>query len=143
MLDKIDAIAFEAKQINNEFHKLAREAYQFARKQHAEPKYEAFRDSDEGRTWKKQKLAECNYRCPECNKLINGNNSNIDHKYPRRHYPWLAWDVRNLWVICRDCNRNKSDMRWDEYIHAVKVYRGQAAVNRIFKHAPSATPNNK
>ncbi len=30
-------------------------------------------------------------------------------------------------------------MEWDEYLYAVKVYRGQAAVNRILKHAFSAT----
>lgn len=139
MLDKIDAISLSAKRVNDEFHRSAREAYQFARKQYADPKYETFRDSDEGKAWKEQKLVECKYRCPECNKLINDNNSNIDHKHSRRYYPWLAWDVSNLWVICRDCNKNKSDMGWDEYLYAVKVYRGQAAVNRILKHAFSAT----
>ena len=143
MLDKIDAIAIEIQQINNEFHSIAKDAYQFARKHHADPKYEAFRNSDEGRAWKKQKLAECNSRCPECNKIINDNNSNIDHKHPRRHYPWLAWDVNNLWILCRDCNQNKSDRKWDEYLHAVKVYRGSAAANRILKYASFATVRAK
>lgn len=135
MLDKIDTIAQEAKRVNDEFHKSARDAYQFAREQYADPKYEAFRDSVAGKAWKKQKLTECNNRCPECNKLINDRNSNIDHKHPRRYYPWLAWDVNNLWVICKDCNLNKSDKQWDEYLNSVKIYRGQAAVNRILKYA--------
>lgn len=139
MLNKIDAIALEAKRINDDFHQNARVAYQFARKQYVDPKYEAFRDSDKGRTWKKQKLVDCNNRCPECNKLITNSNSSIDHKHPRRHYPWLAWDVSNLWVMCRDCNNNKSDMKWREYLIKVKVNRGQTAVDRILKHAPSAT----
>jgi 5-methylcytosine-specific restriction endonuclease McrA len=143
MLDKIDALALEAQRINDKFHRLARTTYQFTRKQYADPKYEAFRDSDEGRAWKKQKLAECNNRCPECHKLISDNNSNIDHKHPRRYHPWLAWDVNNLWVMCRDCNLNKSDMEWDEYLYAVKIYRGQAAVNRILKYAPSASSSYK
>ena len=141
MFEEIEAIAREAQRINTEFHKNAKKAYQLARSQHADPKYEAFRNSDEGRNWKKQKLITCNHRCPECNKLINENNSNIDHKHPRRHYPWLAWDINNFWILCRDCNTNKTDKEWDEYLNAVKVYRGQAAVDRILKYAPTATLN--
>lgn len=136
MFEDIDAIACQAQLINNKFHETAREAYQFVRKNHTDPKYEAFRDSDGGRAWKKQKLAECNYRCPECNKIINENNSNIDHKHPRRHYPWLAWEVDNLWVICKVCNENKSDKKWDEYLEAVRAYRGRTAFARVLKYAP-------
>lgn len=136
--DEINAITYQARHINDEFHKIAKEAYQFARTHHANPKYEAFRNSDEGRDWKKGKLTECNHRCPERNKLINDNNSSIDHKHPRRHYPWLTWEISNLWVLCRDCNKNKGDRSWDEYLNAIKVYRGQAAVNRVLKYAPTA-----
>lgn len=142
-LDEIEAIAREATRINHNFHQIAREAYQFARKNHADPKYNAFRDSDLGRSWKQRKLAECDRYCPECRKPINENNSDIDHKHPRRHYPWLAWDVDNLWVLCKECNQNKGDKQWEEYLNAVKLYRGQAAVNRILKHAPPATLSGK
>lgn len=137
MFEEIEAIARQVERINNQFQRTARETYQFTRKNYTDPKYAAFRDSKEGRAWKKQKLAECNYRCPECNKIINENNSNIDHKHPRRHYPWLAWEVDNLWVICKVCNENKSDKKWTEYLEAVQVYRGQTAIARILKYAPS------
>lgn len=138
-LDQITAIAREAGRANSEFHRIAREAYQFARSQYADLKYEAFRDSEEGRVWKQQRLTECNHRCPVCIRLINDRNSNIDHKHPRRYYPWLAWDVSNLWVICKTCNKNKGHMLWSDYLAATRTRFGQAAVDRILKYAPSAT----
>lgn len=141
-LDSLNAIAREARQINSEFHRIAKEAYLFTRSQYADPKYEAFRDSDEGRAWKQQRLAECNHRCPICTKSINDYNANIDHKHPRRYYPWLAWDVSNLWVICRTCNERKGDMHWNAYLAAIKTRFGQTAVDRILKYAPPATIDN-
>jgi 5-methylcytosine-specific restriction endonuclease McrA len=142
MADKFDllnAIAREARQINAEFHRMAREAYQFARAEYADPRYEAFRDSDAGKAWKQRKLVECNHRCPICTRLINDRNSNIDHKHPRRYYPWLAWDIDNLWVICRTCNEDKADLLWDVYLVRIKARFGQAAIDRIAKYAPPAT----
>lgn len=29
--------------------------------------------------------------------------------------PWLSIDFKNLWVICKKCNQEKSDMDWYEY----------------------------
>lgn len=142
MTDELEPLFYRIQHINRKFHHTAREAYEFARQHHADPKYEAFRDSEAGRKWKAQKLAECNYRCPECNKLLNDFNSSIDHKHPRRHYPWLAWDISNLWVLCKVCNRNKSDRQWDDYLEIVKRDRGHIAFKRILKYAPPATPND-
>jgi hypothetical protein len=142
-LDILNAIAREARQINSEFHKIAKEAYQFTRSQYADPKYEAFRDSEAGTAWRQQKLTECNYRCPICTKSINAHNSNIDHKHPRRYYPWLAWDVNNLWVICRTCNESKADMHWSVYFTTIKARFGQAAVDRVLKYAPLATVDDE
>ena len=136
MVDKIDEFARVARRINNAFHKTACDAYLFARDQHADPKYDAFRTSEAGRAWKQQKIIECNRRCPECNKIINNNNANIDHKYPRRHYPWLAWEIDNLWVLCMDCNKRKGDLEWDAYLNMVRSRRGQVVVDRILKYAP-------
>lgn len=141
--DKLNAIAHEAQRINSEFHRTAREAYQFAREEYADPKYEAFRDSEEGKAWKQRKLAECNSRCAICNKIINNFNSNIDHKHPRRYYPWLAWDISNLWVICVNCNTSKGDMQWDAYLAVIKTRFGQSTVDRVLKHAPPAKVDSK
>lgn len=142
MQDDLEVILRRIRRVNQQFHQTARTAYEFTRKEYADPKYEAFRDSEAGRQWKAQKLAECQYRCPECNKSINDYNSNIDHKHPRRYYPWLAWNLDNLWVICKDCNTNKSDQPWDDYLQAVRQNRGQAAVNRILRYAPPANPTD-
>ena len=135
--EELDAIARKAYQANQSFQQTSKDAYQFARQSYADPKYNAFRDSDEGRLWKKEQIKRYGHRCPECNKLINNNNSNIDHKHSRRLYPWLAWDVTNLWVMCSNCNRAKGCLEWDEYLVKVRAERGDAALKRILKFAPT------
>lgn len=143
MFDDIDAIAREAKRINDQFHRVARKAYQFARSEYADPKYEAFRDSEAGRAWKQQKLAECHYRCPECDRTMSVYTASIDHKHPRRHYPWLAWEISNLWILCKACNKAKADMEWNDYLAKVKAQRGQTSVNHILKYAPPCEVNTE
>ncbi|WP_310481458.1 HNH endonuclease signature motif containing protein [Chamaesiphon sp. VAR_48_metabat_403] len=54
--------------------------------------------------------------CPVCrDKYASCNYKTIDHKLPRSHYPWLSMEFDNLWVICKDCNIEKSDLNWFEY----------------------------
>ncbi len=56
------------------------------------------------------------YHCPICNiRYHKDNGRTVDHKLPRSKYPWLSIDFKNLWVICRECNQEKSDMDWYEY----------------------------
>lgn len=56
------------------------------------------------------------WNCPICNRRFTDcGGGTIDHKLPRSQYPWLSLDFRNLWVICRDCNREKGELHWYEY----------------------------
>ncbi|UKO96665.1 HNH endonuclease [Nostoc sp. UHCC 0870] len=61
--------------------------------------------------------------CPICEQhySVKGGKS-IDHKLPRSQYPWLSMDFQNLWVICRSCNQEKSDMNWYEYEHYIFIH---------------------
>jgi HNH endonuclease len=55
-------------------------------------------------------------KCPICTERYQGSNyKTVDHKLPRSHYPWLSMEFDNLWVICRECNIEKSDLNWFEY----------------------------
>lgn len=134
--EELDAIARKAFQTNQQFEQTRFDAYKFARECHADPKYDAFRTSPEGREWRDQQFKRYGHRCPECNKIINRNNANIDHKYPRRFYPWLAWEIENLWVMCIDCNKAKGHLEWEDYLTKVKQQRGETAVKRVLKFAP-------
>jgi hypothetical protein len=59
-------------------------------------------------------------KCPAClQKYTSQNWKTIDHKLPRSHYPWLSMEFDNFWVICKDCNAEKSDMNWFEYEHYI------------------------
>lgn len=37
---------------------------------------------------------------------------NVDHIKPRRLFPWLALELKNLQVLCHDCNHGKGN--WDQ-----------------------------
>jgi len=119
----------KCKQTFKNYHKLTRDDVYAL--------YSNWASSTEGRQWKLKQIKQCGNRCPECNKVINENNSTIDHKHPRAKYPWLAWNISNLWVLCKQCNKNKSDKKWEEYVNAVKIYRGKSAFNRVKKHTPN------
>jgi hypothetical protein len=61
-------------------------------------------------------------RCPVCGEKYAGHNhKTIDHKLPRSHYPWLSMVFDNLWVICKECNIEKSDLNWFEYEQYILV----------------------
>lgn len=107
-------------------------------KDRAWTEYIAWIQSQEGQQWYQQKLESCHHKCPECGADFHKEKPTVDHKHPRSRYPWLAWDRKNLWLLCSSCNTTKSNKTWSDYIQAVKLYRGQAAVNRILHHAPSA-----
>lgn len=56
--------------------------------------------------------------CPICGEKYSQSYSRtIDHKLPRSKYPWLSLDFQNLWIICRVCNQEKTDMDWYQYEH--------------------------
>lgn len=67
----------------------------------------------ESQTWVRE---NSDYFCPVCSQKYPGRGGKtIDHKLPRSQYPWLSLEWSNLWVICRDCNREKREMHWYEY----------------------------
>ncbi len=118
----------KCKQTFKNYHKLTRDdVYSL---------YSTWALSSEGRQWKLEQIKKYGNRCPECNKEINKNNCNIDRKHPRSKYPWLAWNISNLWVLCTQCNTNKSNKEWKEYINGVKVNRGMSAFKRVQKYTP-------
>ena len=58
--------------------------------------------------------------CPVCSEnYCDRGGKTIDHKLPRSQYPWLSMDFNNLWVICRECNREKAEKNWYEYEHFI------------------------
>ncbi len=68
--------------------------------------------------------AHSDRHCPICETPFSKcGGKTIDHKLPRSQYPWLSMTFTNLWVICRDCNREKAEMHWYQYEHHIFVHR--------------------
>lgn len=75
--------------------------------------------TEESKDWVRK---NSDYYCPICGEKYSPNYSKtIDHKLPRSQYPWLSLEFKNLWVICRICNREKGEMHWYEYEHYMFV----------------------
>jgi 5-methylcytosine-specific restriction endonuclease McrA len=73
--------------------------------------------TEASRTWVRD---NSDRHCPICREQYGRNNGrSIDHKLPRAQYPWLSLDFRNLWVICYQCNQEKSERHWYEYEHYI------------------------
>lgn len=67
----------------------------------------------ESQAWVKE---NSDWYCPICSEnYCDRGGKTIDHKLPRSQYPWLSLEWSNLWVICRACNLEKSEMHWYEY----------------------------
>lgn len=76
--------------------------------------------TQESRDWVRD---NSDWNCPICNaKFAECGGRTIDHKLPRSQYPWLSLDLRNLWVICRDCNQEKGEKHWFEYEHYMLIH---------------------
>lgn len=105
---------------NRRYHKLTHQDFEDYRK------FDYWRyvngDSECGTTVESRKWVKDNSEsyCPVCGAKYSPNNGrSIDHKLPRAQYPWLSLDFRNLWVICYECNQEKSEMHWYEYEHYI------------------------
>ncbi|MED3056082.1 AAA family ATPase [Bacillus thuringiensis] len=72
---------------------------------------------------KKLLLEAFNYKCAFCEKKILNQNlakverfrpsinaMNLNGKIHEEHYWWLRYDWSNLYLICRECNRNKNNL---------------------------------
>lgn len=70
--------------------------------------FNRWRNSQEGKEWKKQQYYKQNKCCPICKKPIsNLKGSHIDHIKPLATHPHLALDTNNMQITHADCNNLK------------------------------------
>lgn len=73
---------------------------------------DAFLQSFEWRALRMQALKLYGRRCVCCGASPEtGAVMNVDHIKPRKRYPSLALDIKNLQVLCHECNHGKGN--WD------------------------------
>ena len=69
--------------------------------------------TEESRAWVQE---HSDWYCPICSENYRDRGGKtIDRKLPRSQYPWLSLEWSNLWIICRQCNREKGEKNWYEY----------------------------
>ncbi|MGD1901949.1 MAG: HNH endonuclease signature motif containing protein [Geitlerinemataceae cyanobacterium] len=72
-------------------------------------RFERWRDSSDGKHWKRAQHRKQRGRCACCQAPIDLNGSHIDHIQPLARAPELACDSGNLQILCADCNYRKGD----------------------------------
>ena len=65
-----------------------------------------FLNSKEWRDLRQQALKKYGSNCKYCG---SDKNINIDHILPRKFYPELALDIKNLQPLCAPCNKKKGN----------------------------------
>lgn len=70
--------------------------------------FNRWRDSREGKMWKKEKWISQNKCCAICHQKIVLKGSHIDHIKPIVKYPLLSIEKQNMQVTCANCNVCKS-----------------------------------
>lgn len=69
--------------------------------------------TEESKAWVSE---HSDWYCPICSEnYCDRGGKTIDRKLPRSQYPWLSLEWSNLWIICRQCNREKGEKNWYEY----------------------------
>lgn len=68
-----------------------------------------WRDSQEGKLWKREQYEAQGKCCAICQKSIQLQGSHIDHIKPLSSSPHLTLDTRNMQITCPDCNIAKGN----------------------------------
>lgn len=72
-------------------------------------RFERWRDSVDGKHWKKSQHINQNGCCNLCQQTITLRGSHIDHIEPLSQSPHLACEPLNLQILCATCNQRKGN----------------------------------
>lgn len=93
-----------------EFEKDAQEIRQYYSPR---AKFERWKATEDGKIWKEKQHKRQEGYCAECKIRIEIKGSHIDHIKPISKFPGLAIDVKNLRLLCPDCNTRKGNKYQD------------------------------
>ncbi len=86
---------------------LQKKAHSINKKYDPRCEFMRWRDSKEGKMWKKKTWISQNRCCAICHQKIVLKGSHIDHIRPIAKYPQLAVEKQNMQVTCSHCNVSK------------------------------------
>jgi 5-methylcytosine-specific restriction endonuclease McrA len=72
-------------------------------------RFERWKATEDGKVWKEKQYKRQQGRCGSCAIVIAVKGSHIDHIQPISKFPELAIDVKNLRLLCPDCNIKKGN----------------------------------
>ena len=80
---------------------------QLKNKNEPRKRFNRWRDSEEGKSWKKSQYEKTKGCCHHCQQHFTIGNLVIDHIKPIKDFPELAVDPQNFQLLCHDCNQKK------------------------------------
>lgn len=70
-------------------------------------KFERWKATEDGKMWKEKQHKRQRGCCASCSFVIQVKGSHIDHVQPLSKFPELATCVKNMRLLCPDCNTRK------------------------------------
>jgi 5-methylcytosine-specific restriction endonuclease McrA len=96
----LDTLEVEAQAIQDKY-----DPVKLARRQ-----FGNWRDSDDGKKWKRKQYEAMDGICPGCSIQFPICIFDIDHIQPISKFPDLALETTNLKLLCSACNKKKSNL---------------------------------
>ena len=97
------------KRVDQSLLRLQERAAQIQQKYDPRVEFDRWKQTLDGRKWKRQQYRRQGGHCVTCQKQISLKGSHIDHIKPLSRYPSIAIDPDNLQILCADCNLRKSN----------------------------------
>lgn len=70
--------------------------------------WDGFYESDIWRNMRYEVFRKYGQKCLKCGVAGHKKQLHVDHVKPKVRYPELALDIRNLQILCQDCNWEKA-----------------------------------
>jgi 5-methylcytosine-specific restriction endonuclease McrA len=102
------------KKVDKGLHQLQARAFEIEKKYDPRREFERWRNSAEGKWWKRQQHRLQKGCCIDCQRSVQLKGAHIDHIQPIKHHPTLAIDLNNLQILCAECNSRKGSQRLTE-----------------------------
>ena len=77
-------------------------------------KFERWKATEDGKVWKEKQHKHQQGCCASCDDGIQVKGSHIDHIQPLSKFPELAISMKNLRLLCPDCNTKKGSNDWQK-----------------------------
>jgi 5-methylcytosine-specific restriction endonuclease McrA len=106
-LDLVSSLMLLKNKLDQQTKEFDKEAQEIRQYYSPRNRFERWKATEDGKEWKEKQHKRQGGYCVVCKIGIEIKGSHIDHIQPISKFPELAIDVKNLRLLCPDCNIRK------------------------------------